>query len=649
MIKKILLGFLAIVGITLITLTGLYYGKKKKINALYDQLGSAAPVLTHQGHTYKDLNKNGRLDIYEDSRVTVAERVDDLVSQMTLEEKAGTLFITMVGMTSKGEPMDMPVLSTNMMELAFSFILPPNIKLLVEENMNHFNIVNSYTADVLATYNNALQQIAERSRLGIPVTIATDPRHGSDKNPGAAIYTPSFSQWPSALGLAATRDTTLVRVFGEIAREDYKSTGIRVALHPMADLATEPRWGRISGTFGEDADLSAAMTYAYVKGFQGDTLSKESVICMTKHFSGGGPQKEGEDAHFPYGREQVYPGNNFDYHLKPFVEGAFPAHTGQIMPYYGIPMGQTSEDVGFAFNKQIITQLLRDSLKYDGVVCTDWNIITKGGIGDPRAWGVENLSESERVLKVIDAGCDQFGGEHKSQLVIDLVKSGKISEERIDISVKRLLRDKFTLGLFDNPYVDETKALEKVSRPEAKKWAHKAQLQSVVLLKNSGVLPLKKNIKIKLDGFNQPEAFSPYAQVVNDVDEADVVLVKKNTPFDPRSDYFLEQFFHQGRLHFTEEELRNVKEYAESKTVISLVNLERGAILTELDALSGALMLEFGSSEMALAEILFGLAKPSGKLPLELPRSVEEVEAQKEDVPYDSENPLYPYGHGLSY
>ena len=647
--KKLFLGLFVLLALVPITLGGFYYGKKNAIQALYAQLGQEAPTLTQDNYSFRDLNKNGKLDPYEDARVPTEERVENLLQQMTLEEKAGTLFITMVGMTPEGNPLDLPLISTNPMEVAFSFILAPNIELVIEKSMNHFNIVNSYTADVLAKYNNEIQKIAERTRLGIPVTIASDPRHASEQNPGAAIYTPSFSQWPSPLGLAATRDTSLVREFGHLAREEYKAVGIRVALHPMADLATEPRWGRINGTFGEDAGLSAAMSYAYIKGFQGDTLSKESVICMTKHFSGGGPQKDGEDAHFPYGSEQVYPGNNFDYHLRPFVEGALPAHTGQIMPYYGIPVGQTDEEVAFGFNKQIITTLLRDSLKYDGVVCTDWNIISKGGLGDPRAWGVEHLSESERVLKVLNAGCDQFGGESNSQLVIDLVKEGKISEERIDVSVRRLLRDKFTLGLFDQPYVDEKAALSKVSVPEAVEKAHTAQLKSVVLLKNEGVLPLQKNIKIKLDGFLNPDAFTPFATLVDKAEDADVVLVKKQTPFDPRSDYFLEQFFHQGRLHFTAEELENVTEYASKKPVVSIVNLERGAILTALADLSQGLMVEFGSSEKALAELLFGLTEPTGKLPLELPRSMEAVEAQKEDVPYDSKDPLYRFGHGLNY
>ena len=151
----------------------------------------------------------------------------------------------------------------------------------------------------MATWNNNIQQLAERTRLGIPVTIASDPRHSARENAGASIPTPFFSKWCSPLGFAAIGDTTIMREFGDIARQEYTALGIRLALSPMADLATEPRWGRINGTFGEDAELSAQLTKAYVLGFQGDSLSSSSVACMTKHFSGGGPQEDGEDAHFP--------------------------------------------------------------------------------------------------------------------------------------------------------------------------------------------------------------------------------------------------------------------------------------------------------------------------------------------------------------
>ena len=157
--------------------------------------------------------------------------------------------------------------------------------------------------------------------------------------------------------------------------------GIRVALHPQIDLATEPRWARISGTFGEDAELTAALAVAYIEGFQGPQLGPNSVACMTKHFPGGGPQNEGLDPHFEFQRGQVYPGNNFDYHLIPF-EAAIAAGTASIMPYYGVPVDQTDENVAMSFNKAIITGLLREKYGYDGVVCTDWGLITGVQIGE---------------------------------------------------------------------------------------------------------------------------------------------------------------------------------------------------------------------------------------------------------------------------
>ena len=113
--------------------------------------------------------------------------------------------------------------------------------------------------------------------------------------------------------------------FGDTARREYLAVGIRVALHPMADLATEPRWARIVGTFGEDAELVGRLTAAYIRGFQGETLGPHSVACMVKHFPGGGPQKDGEDPHFSYGREQVYPGDNLEYHLAPSRRPSRPA------------------------------------------------------------------------------------------------------------------------------------------------------------------------------------------------------------------------------------------------------------------------------------------------------------------------------------
>lgn len=648
---KIFLKYLilSILGILFITILVVYWNKSSKSSKNFALLGEEAPILVENGVSFRDLNKNGKIDIYENPDLSSEERVNDLINRMSIEEKAGTLFITMIGTTPNGDPLEMPIISTDPINIMMSFMLPSNSEMIARKKMNSFNILASLDADKMAKYNNTIQKMAERTRLGIPITIATDPRHGTPNNPGASLYTPAFSQWPSPLGLAATRDTLLVKEFGDIARQEYKAVGIRLALHPMADLATEPRWGRINGTFGEDALLSAAMTKAYVLGFQGDSLNQNSVACMTKHFSGGGPQKNGEDPHFPYGKEQVYPGNDFNYHVIPFKEGAFKANTAQIMPYYGIPVGQTDEDVAFAFNKSIITNLLRDSLKFKGVVCTDWNIISDTKMGSGRAWGVENLTPKERIKKVLDAGCDQFGGESVPELIVELVKEGKLTEERINISVKRILLDKFRLGLFDNPYVDEKRALKIAGSEEFRKKGKNAQGKSMVLLKNESILPLTKGTKIYAYGMLEPETLNKYGTLVKKPMDADVILIRITTPFDKRSDYFLERFFHQGRLYYNDKEKKEILDLISQKPSIVIVNLERPAILTEIDQVSRAMLADFGTSDEVLVEVLFAKIKPIGKMPFELPSSWGAVQKQFEDVPYDSENPLYPFGFGLSY
>jgi len=548
----IILG--SLIGIIVIALLVFSTVKGKDAKELYAQLGDEAPELTVDGHTFRDLNKNGSLDVYEDSRAQLVERVEDLLGQMTLEEKAGCMFVSMTGMTNEGLPYDKPRLSRNPFDILIALMVPPASELLITKKINSVNILNAYDPDIMALFNNNLQKIAERMRLGIPITIATDPRHSSDNNPGASILTSAFSAWPNPLGLAATRDTMLVREFGDIARQEYRAVGLTVALHPMADLATEPRWARINGTFGEDAYLTAAMTRAYVLGFQGDSLGVNSVACMSKHFSGGGPQLKGDDAHFAFGKDQVYPGDNFDYHVIPFIEGALAARTAQIMPYYGIPVGQTSEDVGFAFNKEIITDLLRDSLGFDGVVCTDWGVISDSKVKEAAAWGVEDLTPTQRIRKVIEAGCDQIGGDYVPELIVELVESGQIPEGRIDESVRRILRDKYRLGLFDNPYVDEKRALEIAGNSQFVEKGKQAQARSMVLLKNEDLLPLKEGIKVYAEGMTDLSGLEKYAKLVKKPSEADVIVTRIATPWQKREGGSLfESFFRGGRLHYSEE------------------------------------------------------------------------------------------------
>jgi beta-glucosidase len=596
---------------------------------------------------YRDLNKNGKMDPYENANLPIEKRIDNLISLMNIDEKAGMMFINGTLINTDG--------SIDKQEGApgMASRIPSARDLIVNKKMNHFNYWQAPGVKELAMGYNAIQKVAEESRLGIPVTIASDPRHYFSNNV-FAMEANGFSQWPEQLGFAAINDLVLTQKFGDIARQEYLAVGIREALHPMADLATEPRWPRVSGTFGEDANLSARMIQAYILGFQGNQLGNTSVACMTKHFSGGGPQKEGLDPHFQYQKGQVYPGKNFNYHLIPF-EAAFKANTACIMPYYGVPTDQTSENVGFSYNKDIITRLLREKYKFDGVVCTDWGLVSDTHMGaviwPARAWGVENLNEIERVKKIIDAGCDQFGGENCPQYIVQLVKEGKIKESRIDQSVRRLLRQKFILGLFDNPYVDIENATKIVGREDFKKLGEDTQRRSMTLLKNDLKLPLAVSSKLKIYVKNvNPKIASQYGIIVDLPEQADIAIIRLNTPWVPiDTDNPFAKGFHHGDLDFKGKDLEDVMTLCKTVPTIVDIYLDRPAVFPEINGVAKAIFGNYGASDAALLDVIFGIAKPEGKLPFELPSSMEAVRNQKEDVPYDSKDPLYAFGFGLHY
>lgn len=602
---------------------------------------SEVALLTEGGLAFRDLNKNGRLDPYEDPRRPIEERVEDLLSQMTLEEKAGLMFHTIIEVNPDASLAEQPG----------PFGSVSTSELVLGKKMSHFNVHQLPAPHLAAEWHNRLQKLAERTRLGIPVTISSDPRHAFTRNPALGMVTSAFSQWPEPIGLAATRDDALVQEFGDIARQEYLAVGIRVALHPMADLATEPRWARINGTFGEDAGLAARMVGAYIRGFQGETLGKDSVACMTKHFPGGGPQKNGDDPHFSFGKEQVYPGNNFDYHLIPF-NAAFRAGTAQIMPYYGQPIGLPVEPVGFGFNKEVISGLLREEFGFDGVVCTDWSLLNpviRNGkvIIEAKAWGVEELSVEERARKALDAGIDQFGGEACPEVIISLVQSGQIAMARIDQSARRILKDKFRLDLFDHPYVDAEAADRIAGSPAFRAAGERAQRRSIVLLKLGELLPLKGRPRLYVEGF-EPKTAAEYGEIVERVEDAEIALLRLNAPYQPREG-FLESMFHAGDLDFKGEEKARILGLLERLPTIVAIYLDRPAVIPEIAAKCAGLLADFGANDRAVLDVVFGRFNPGGKLPFELPSSMDAVRAQKEDLPYDSENPLFSFGYGLSY
>jgi beta-glucosidase len=560
---------------------------------------------------------------------------------MTLAEKAGTLFQTMI-----------VVGSGDLAERSSTFRVQSAEYMITNQLLTHFNVVRA--ADdpwALADWHNRLQALAAGTRLGIPITLSTDPRNHFTENVGTAATAGSFSQWPETLGLAAIGSPELVERFADIARQEYLAVGLRLALHPQIDLATEPRWSRISGGFGEDADLTSTLGQAYIRGFQGEQLGPESVSTMTKHFPGGGPQMDGEDPHFAYGREQVYPGDNFEYHLKPF-RAAITAGAAQIMPYYGMPIGTHYDEVAFAFNKGIITDLLRGELGFDGIVCTDWGLVTDTTImGQPmpaRAWGVEHLDELSRVEMILNASCDQFGGEARPELVVQLVEQGRITEERIEVSVRRLLREKFILGLFDNPYADPDRAAATVGKAEFLAAGADAQRRAYTLLTNHDqMLPLRKGRRIYLEGVSEDVA-APYGEVVADPADADVALLRLKAPYEPRPGGF-EAMFHAGSLEFPAAERDHHAAICAAAATIVDVYLDRPAVLTDLARGAAAVLGSYGSSDEAFLDVVFGATQPEGSLPFDLPRSMAAVEASRTDVPFDTADPLFTFGHGLRY
>ena len=449
---------------------------------------------TDEGVRYRDLNGNGRMDPYEDPRLDVEARVDDLLGRLSLEEKVGLMFHTVIEAGADG----------TVVEGAGAISKSPTSVVVLEKHLTHFNVHVLEDARMAALWHNALQALAEGTPHGIPVTISTDPRHAFIENAGVSFTAKAFSQWPEPLGLAALRDAELVREFADIARQEYVAVGIRAALHPTLDLATEPRWARQAGTFGQDAGLVTELGTAYLEGFQQKVIGPDSVACTSKHFPGGGPQKDGEDAHFPYGREQVYPGGRFAEHLAPFP-AVIEAGTAAVMPYYGMPVGLevdgvAIEEVGFGYNAQVVTGMLREQLGYDGVVLTDWELVNDNHVGDqvlPPAPGGSSTSTRTSGWSASSPPVPTSSGARSASTCCSTSwhRDGSRSPA-IDASARRLLAVKFRLGLFDDPFVDADAASRTVGRDDFRAAGYEAQARSVTVLTNGSTdagpaLPLR--------------------------------------------------------------------------------------------------------------------------------------------------------------
>ena len=532
---------------------------QKKGQSLGYSPSSGVQILTKGGYAFKDLNRNGKVDVYEDWRKDPLVRAKDLAAQLSIEEIAGMMLYS--GHQAINGP----------------DITAAQKKFLEEDNLRAVLMTSVSSPADAARWNNNVQALVEGVGHGVPANNSSDPRHGArataefDAGNGGTI-----SMWPSSLGMAATFDPSLVEEFGRIASQEYRALGIATALSPQIDLATEPRWSRFNGTFGEDPALDTDMARAYVDGFQTsegaaeikDGWGFESVNAMIKHWPSGGPEEAGRDAHYSYGKFAVYPGSNLATQMRPFTEGALKLNgktkmATAVMPYYTISYGQdpSGANNGNSYSKYIITDLLRNTYDFDGVVCTDWNIThdySSVYAFEGKPWGNELLSVAERHFKVIEAGVDQFGGNNDKGPVLEAYQmwvdkyGEKSARERFETSAVRLLMNSFRTGLFENPYRDPAETSAIVGRPDFMEAGYKAQLKSIVMLKNHGkVLPEKGRLKVYVPQYFEParqamyggqaaagrwvdpvpaEMIGKYYDKVSNPKEADFALVFINAP-----------------------------------------------------------------------------------------------------------------------
>lgn len=489
------------------------------------------PMLSQDGLKFKDLNANGRLDVYEDWRRPVAARVDDLVAQMTLQEQAGLMLIDTLNGGCEGATTPR----------ADGFVKQQQMHRFIIRNV--VNVTGTCAPDAgiragsqltpaqAAKFTNAVQAMTEATRLGIPALFKSNARNHFERDARSGINNASgaMTEFPKEAGIAAAAlgeefrqtgkasvgDMAVVRSFARVMGQEWQAVGIRGMYGYMADLATEPRWYRVHETFTEDADLAANIMKTLVEDLQGGPLNPKSPVAMTlKHFPGGGPQELGLDPHYAFGKNQVYPAGNFGWHLKPF-KAAVDAGVSSVMPYYGVPInavyeGVRYEQTGMAFSKQVVTDLLRGKLGFKGYVNSDTGVI------NDRAWGLEGKTVPERVAAAINGGTDTLSGFNDVKTITDLVAAGLVSEARVTEAARRLLQPMFELGLFENPYVDEGKAGAIVGQPAFRDAGLDLQRKSVVLLQNRDrALPVAAGAKVYTMGLDTADASKAFGQVTN--------------------------------------------------------------------------------------------------------------------------------------
>ena len=643
---------------------------------------SGITIITKNGHAFKDMDRNGVLDPYEDWRLPMEQRIADLVGRMTTEEKIGLMFHPNIAVTESGEvkydltPEEKEAIRKAQEERYAGPIGPggqnagamamgqmrrtATAKSYIEEK-NFRCILNNGVAppDKFARWSNGMQGIAEASRLGIPIVFSSDPRH-SAKLGGHVSGTQYFSHITNGegqVGITAGGDPDMMRRFGEVMADEFRAVGLHMFLGPQIDVITEPRWGRNMGCFSESAELTAEMTEAMMEGAQGDHVGPGKILVHLKHWPGSGPHLRGS------GRWLVYPGNNQEYHYLPWKKGI---EKGALaaMGYYS---GTYYDSLNVNYSYHMSTEVLYGELGFKGAICTDWGVVGNGPL-KPSLKGKTTLKDNMEMI--INAGVDQMGSETRPELVVELVEEGKVSEERINQAASRILQWHFILGLFENPYVDPEIAVKTLQSPENEAFGLECQHASNVLLTNDGILPAKEGIKLFVEGMD-PEVAGGYGTVVEKPSEADLIIYrtsaspdrrggfgpppapqdnkKKAAPRPPMMDPFAAR---EVDIDFPAEKFARLSELvASGKPVVADINPTGSSLVitSELKALPKAIILSFDPTDAAVLDVIFGRYNPKSKLPFEIPSSMDAVRAQKEDVPFDSPDPSFPFGFGLSY
>jgi beta-glucosidase len=416
------------------------------------------------------------------------------------------------------------------------------------------------------------------------------------------------------------------------------------------------------GSFSEDANLTAEMLEAFMNGAQGELVGPQKILVHLKHWPGAGPHKDGT------GQWLTYSGNNFDYHLIPWKKGI---QNGALaaMGYYS---GTYYDTLNVNFSYHISTEVLYDQLNFKGAICTDWTVVSRGPL-HPALQGKTSLKENMGM--VINAGVDQMGAETSNQLVIELVKEDKISEERINTAAGRILLWHFNLGLFEDPYVDPDAAVEILQSEKNQALGYQAQLESIILLSNQGILPANEKIKIYTEGIDK-EIAAAYASLVDDPAEADLILVRTFTQEDrgfmgfggggdgeEKDEPTMEEIQlmmanldpmapREINIDFPIKKWDHIKKLTSTDVPVVVAFNPSGSscvLPADLKEVTQASLMVFDALDNALLDVIFGKFNPKGKLPFEIPSSMEAVTRQLEDVPFDSENPTFEFGYGLSY